>query len=396
MQRLFLVNSNEDIVKSYDDLLMDLNQPTLYLRPLKDVNGLYDLYLHIIISLLHNQALSFYGDGAQTEIKFTNNLKLQSIDDCLEIIKTNNGWLLELATSGTTGVPKKVQHTLQTLTRNIKVSASKEQDVWGLAYNPQHMAGLQVFFQALFNKNTIVNLFGLSKNAIEENIEKYQITHLSATPTFYKLLLPASKTFDQVQQVTFGGEKYNATLELHLKATFPNAKFTNVYASTEAGALFAAKGDVFSIKESLQQLIKIVDNEIFLHQSLFSNSADLKIEDGWYATGDMVSITSDQPLSFQFVSRKNEMINIGGSKVNPNEVEELLMQLDGIVDAKVFGKPNSLMGTILCADVVGDNLTDKDIKLYLKNHLPEYMVPRIIKFVSEIALTSTGKKSRTN
>lgn len=122
----------------------------------------------------------------------------------------------------------------------------------------------------------------------------------------------------------------------------------------------------------------------------------MQLQDGWYLTGDMVQIIITEPITFQFVSRKNEMINIGGSKVNPNEVEEHILENEAVTDAKVFGKPNSLMGTILCADIVLNKVTttEKDIKVFLKERLPEYMVPRIVKFVPAIAMTDTGKKSR--
>ena len=95
-----------------------------------------------------------------------------------------------LFTSGTTGRPKKVSHTLSGLSRFARVGANHVDDVWGFAYNPTHMAGLQVFLQALFNGNTVVRLFGLGRGEIFSAIADYRITHISATPTFYRMLLP--------------------------------------------------------------------------------------------------------------------------------------------------------------------------------------------------------------
>lgn len=390
MDRLFLINEKESIIRTYDDLLFELNQPNEVSFPSKSL-GLYETFFRIILSLLKDSALRF--DEPTLEL-YKNGVKFNSFEDCLNKIRESKSWTLELATSGTTGIPKTVKHNLSSLTRNVKVTPDRKNDVWGFAYNPHHMAGLQVFFQAFFNQNPIVNLFGLSKEEIEEHILKYGVTHISATPTFYKLLLPTNKVFDKVKQVTFGGEKYNPDLESQLKLVFPMAKFTNVYASTEAGSLFAANGDVFSIRESLKDAVKIMNGEIWLHQSLLSVSDDLKVVDGWYATGDMVDFVSADPLKFKFISRKNEMINIGGSKVNPNEVEDIILKMNGVKDVKVFGKPNSLMGTILCADIIAESLSDKEVKAFVKTHLPEYMVPRIIKFVESVELTSTGKKSR--
>ena len=70
------------------------------------------------------------------------------------------------------------------------------------------MAGLQVFFQAFENQNTLVNVFSLARNEVYSLIEKYSVTHISATPTFYRLLLPFEKEYSSVQRITFwGGEK---------------------------------------------------------------------------------------------------------------------------------------------------------------------------------------------
>ncbi|MBK8710848.1 MAG: acyl--CoA ligase [Niastella sp.] len=320
----------------------------------------------------------------------------KSLDDYINILKKTTSWKLEMATSGTTGLPKKVVHSFSSLTRSIKINEHRKADVWGLAYNPTHMAGMQVFFQSFLNKNTIINLFGLNRSQIFSSLDEYGISHISATPTFYKLLLPATEVFKNVKQITFGGEKFSEVVQNSMRQLFPLAKFTNVYASTEAGALFAATGDHFTISDKINPFVKIVENELWIHEKLIANSSDLQLQDGWYLTGDMVQIIITEPITFQFVSRKNEMINIGGSKVNPNEVEEHILENEAVTDAKVFGKPNSLMGTILCADIVLNKVTttEKDIKVFLKERLPEYMVPRIVKFVPAIAMTDTGKKSR--
>lgn len=401
MKQLFIVNVNENIEKSYEDLLNDINALEFTFHTSIQASNIYDLYLQLIRSIMLNEEVKFDASnlsGQQTSesVKIKNPYQGLTFDSLVETLQRNSKWGLEMATSGTTGVPKKVVHSFTSLTRSVKINHKRKGDVWGLAYNPQHMAGLQVFFQALLNKNTIVNIFGLNKNQIYTCIKDYQISHISATPTFYKLLLPANDVFNNVKQITFGGEKFSEGLQSNLIQLFPNAKFTNVYASTEAGALFAAEGNNFTINEKIKHLIKIEENELVIHSSLIANSADLKLENGWYYSGDLVNILTQEPITFNFISRKNEMINIGGSKVNPNDVEELIIAINGISDAKVFGKANSLMGNILCADVVrvNDSLSEKEIKTFLKEKLPEYMVPRIIKFVSEIAVTATGKKSR--
>jgi len=98
---------------------------------------------------------------------------------------------------------------------------------------------------------------------------------------------------------------------------------------------------------------------------------------------------------FKFVSRKNELINVGGYKVNPNEVEEILLQNTKIKNTKVFGKPNAVLGNILSAEIVlfeNQQMDESEIRNYLEEKLQNYKIPRRISFVEEIGLTRTGKK----
>ena len=108
-----------------------------------------------------------------------------------------SGFALTLFTSGTTGRPKQVTHSLEGLTRMLKVSASHEPNVWGLAYNPTHIAGVQVILQAFFNGNPLVNLFQASREEIVRALVEHKVTHLSATPSFYRLLLRWSRKTGQ-------------------------------------------------------------------------------------------------------------------------------------------------------------------------------------------------------
>jgi acyl-coenzyme A synthetase/AMP-(fatty) acid ligase len=101
---------------------------------------------------------------------------------------------------------------------------------------------------------------------------------------------------------------------------------------------------------------------------------------------------------FRFKSRKNELINVGGYKVNPGEVEEVINSLDGIRQSLVYGKPNSVLGNVLCAEVQlneGAILNELEIRKALKGKLQDFKIPRRIKFVENFTLTRTGKLKRT-
>ena len=324
-------------------------------------------------------------------------LNLKGAEDLIQRVRTSSSHI-SLFTSGTTGVPKTIEHSVESITRNIKSDDRFRGNVWGFAYNPTHMAGIQVFFQAFFNGNTLVNIFGLGKQDILKSIEKFGISHISATPTFYRLLVPSSTTFPTVKQITFGGEKSDKALHQKVAEIFPEAKIRNVYASTEAGALFASKDDGLVIPEAMKEKIRIEEGELLIHKSLLGKASAFNDENAWYASGDMIEFLDEQEQVFRILARKSEMINVGGYKVNPNEVEAALRSMEGIQESKVYGMPNSVLGNILCADIVkaDEAITEPDIKKFLASSLQSFKVPRKIFFKDAIALSRTGKIDRKN
>ena len=320
-----------------------------------------------------------------------------SMDDVVAALKQSQSEIT-IFTSGTTGQPKKVVHSISTLTRAVRLGERYAGQIWAYAYNPTHMAGLQVFFQAFENQNTLVNVFGKSREEVYQQIADKQITHISATPTFYRLLLPFEKPYESVIRVTLGGEKSDQHLYHAIGKIFPNAKINNVYASTEAGSLFAAKGDCFQIPEAIRDKFKVVDDELLIHNSLLGSSESFKFTDDFYHSGDLIEWVDKEAGLFRFKSRKNELINVGGYKVNPGEVENAIMAMEGVRQTLVYGKANSILGNVLCADVQleeGFALTELDIKKTLDAQLQDFKIPRRIKFVEEMSLTRTGKLKRS-
>jgi len=415
MEKTFLVH--DETVYTYNRLLKDLSNldnysPFLYVKD----NHPYTIFLKMIHSLVYDYPVEILdGDFSAEELRelkihirdltkvytIKNQLTFQNVDKVISRINEVENWQLTLYTSGTTGKPKKVSHPFSTLARNVKRHEKFGDDVWAFAYNPSHIAGLQVFLQALLNQNTIVYVFGKAMKKLPELMESYRVTSISATPTFYRNAMPYLQTgvYPSVKQVTFGGEKYDSSLEEKIQSIFQNAKINNIYASTEAGSLFTAQGDIFNIKQDHQNLIKITEQkELYIHQSLLGNSSSFLLEDEWFNTGDLVEVIDES--HFKFVSRQSDMINIGGYKVNPLEVEKVLSQVPGIKDILVKGKKNSVTGEIVVADVIKVEEVDgkelkKAIKQFASPHLQEWKVPRIIKFVDELPMTRTGKKVRT-
>lgn len=400
---IFLADQSSEF--TYHRLIEDLNQKNGYFNHYfyKD---LYSFYLNLLFAITQNQDLVLvdtdwskeevanYNILPDEETSVKNPSKVNSINELTEAV-INSKSTITLFTSGTTGQPKKIKHPLHNLLRNIKINENQRNLIWGFAYNPTHMAGLQVFLQAIVNGNSLINIFNNSRVEVFEKIKKYNISNISGTPTFYRLLLPIEETFPQVKRITLGGEKSNEKLLENVQKLFPESKINNVYASTEAGAIFSAHGEFFKIKSQLQDFIRVEENELYLHQSLLGKSEELDEVKDFYATGDLIEWIDEENKIFKFVSRKNELINVGGYKVNPNEVEEVLLQNPKIKDAKVFGKPNAVLGNILLAEILlfeNQDLEEAEIRNYLEEKLQNYKIPRKISFVEEIGVTRTGKK----
>ena len=402
---IFLFDNGEEY--TYDDLLRELNERTTY-YPYYKSSDVFSYFVNLIKALSASQPLVLLdSDINPSEIDGLDESKVnvaesigfssfQTMDDVVETVQ-NSKSKITIFTSGTTGQPKKVVHSISTLTRSVRIGDRYRNQIWAYAYNPTHMAGLQVFFQAFENQNTLVNVFNQSREYVYQQIRNKSITHISATPTFYRLLLPFEQTYESVIRVTLGGEKSDQHLYDSIMMIFPKAKINNVYASTEAGSLFAAKGDCFQIPESIKDKFKVVDDELLIHKSLLGSSDSFKFTDDYYHSGDLIEWVDEAQGLFRFKSRKNELINVGGYKVNPGEVEVAIQNIEGVRQAMVYGKANSILGNVLCADVVLEpsfTLTELDIKKVLGSQLQDFKVPRRIKFVEEISLTRTGKMKR--
>jgi len=402
---VFLYNNGK--AYGYDDLLRSLNKDASY-YPYYKTSDVYAYFVNLIKALAASKPLVLLdSDINPSEIEGLDESKInvaesiasasfQSMDEVVAAVKVSQSEIT-IFTSGTTGQPKKVVHSICTLTRSVRMGEKYQGQIWAYAYNPTHMAGLQVFFQAFENQNTLVNVFNQSREYVYQQICEKGITHVSATPTFYRLLLPFEQAYESVVRVTLGGEKSDQHLYDSIAKIFPNAKINNVYASTEAGSLFAAKGDCFQIPEAIKDKFKVVDDELLIHKSLLGSSDSFKFTDDYYHSGDLIEWVDEAQGLFRFKSRKNELINVGGYKVNPGEVEVAIQDIEGVRQAMVYGKANSILGNVLCADVVleaGTELTELDIKKALGAQLQDFKVPRRIKFVDEISLTRTGKMKR--
>jgi len=386
---------------TYQQLLLDIQYRKSYYK-YPSVKNLYEFYCNLIFAIIHNRTIVFddtihENDERYQPIYIDHQYTISSVREIISAIKNSSSELI-LYTSGTTGRPKEIKHSISNLIRSVKEGNVYSKNVWALAYHPSHMAGLLVFFQAFLNTCTITNLFNRSRKEIMESIEQYSITNISATPTFYRLLLPFEKEFGNVSRITFGGEKSGKKLHDSIKKIFPNAKVNNIYASTEAGFLFKTSKDHFQITDDLKNLVRIDNGELLVHKSLLGVSETLETgNSSFYRTGDLVEIIDASKGFFKFKSRKNEMVNVGGYKINPNTIENVIQTIPEVKNTIVYGRSNSVLGNVLCCDIEffeNTTLEKTIIRKHLSSRLQNFEVPRKINFVEHIELTKTGKTKR--
>lgn len=349
---------------------------------------------------------------------------------------TGTGFSLELFTSGSTGLPVRVEHTLATLGRAVRTSAQHADDVWALALPPTHIAGVQVALQALANWNTLVDVTRLRADDAAEAIVRNGVTHVSATPTYYRLLAATKRIMAGVRAATVGGEPSDQALLGALREVFPNARLRNVYASTEAGTVLESEGDVFRIPREMEGRVCIRDGRLWVARALMgrvvigetvkrlggeavigetvrrSGGEAVKRSPGhgftvsrshgftvspshWHDTGDCVEVVSEAPLRFRIIGRWQEWVNVGGDKVNPREVEGVLRTHPAVLDVVVYGRANSVTGALLEAEVVRREaqLTETELRAFAAAHLQPFKVPRIIRFVERLATGRSGKSA---
>lgn len=322
-----------------------------------------------------------------------------------------------IPTSGTTGTPKLVAHTFRSLTRTVKSNAEiGRQFRWGQLYDLARFAGLQVFLNSILSGSTLV--FTRSGDPLGERVAhlaKHGCNAISATPTLWrKILMTAEACELHPRQITLGGEIVDQPILNALRAQFPKARISHIYASTEAGAAFTVNDGLSGFPRKLLDLPPAglelkVNAEGFLlirpelrEQSYLAGdtrlgSAQIFDEDGFVNTGDLVRLTDDRAF---FLGRANGTINVGGNKVPPEEVESVLHTIPGVRVARVYGKRSSITGTLVAADIqVEAGVTELDalrraIASYCAESLPGYKVPAMIRFVSEIETNGTGKVVR--
>lgn len=320
-----------------------------------------------------------------------------------------------ILTSGTTGKPKAAEHTWQGLCRPVRQSDAIRGTRWLLTFRPHLYAGLQVMLQCLLNRGTLVMPTAESgADAVVQLAADAGVEYASATPSYWRWLLTfAGDRIGNIplKQITLGGEAVDqATLDA-LRTVFPNARLVHIYATTELGRCFSvtdglegfpsrfleetsADGVQMRVEDSGELVVRSA-NAMNGYDGATAATADSP-QSAWFPTGDLVEPIGDR---YRFVGRVTEMINVGGNKVYPLEVENFLRTIPGIADARVYGEASSIVGELVKCDVVlADGFEERSVKAEIQSRavqeLTTYQRPRFIAIVDEIARTAAGKTKR--
>jgi len=379
MQKLLFIDSQNDIKLTYQDIFETLNNG--YSGTLENPRTYFS---YLLYSLLNSVDMDLRRKEEEISIPATKILYTEPALFSKTISNSRINFIL--SSSGTSGIRKVIQQPIQRLLKNVKYKAAYRDCIWGLAFNPLHIAAVQVILTALINTNTIVQLYKKQPNVVFEALQKNKVTHLSATPSFYRQLL-TGRTYSGLKHATLGGEMSNKQIVEDISRVFPNAQLSNLYATTETGTILRSKNAIFELDE---ECMKVENNQLYLHRSLYQK----KTENEWCATGDLVEIVSKQPLQIQFLGRNTRICNVGGENVILNLVNERILQIPEVKMARTYSKENAVVGNIVLAEVVlkkEGSLSEKQLKNLLRTSLEDFEVPRIIKFVQTIAVTENNK-----
>jgi len=312
---------------------------------------------------------------------------------------------LVLFTSGSTGEPKAAVHDLARLLEKFLVLRPAWRTLAFLVFD--HWGGLNTLFHALANGSTLVALQGRDPDDICALIEAHRVELLPASPTFLNLLL-MSRAYERhdlssLRVITYGTEPMPEPTLRRLVATFPGVKLQQTYGLIEVGVLRSQSRSADSLwvrlgGEGFQTRVREGMLEIRAESAMlgYLNAPSPFTEDGWFMTGDAVEVDGD---FFRILGRKSELINVGGEKVYPAEVEGVIQEMENVVEATVWGERNALVGRVVCAQVLLKNPEDpgtvaRRVKAYCRERLEPFKVPVRVVVGGESTVSERMKKNR--
>jgi acyl-CoA synthetase (AMP-forming)/AMP-acid ligase II len=308
-----------------------------------------------------------------------------------------------VATSGTSGPPKLVEHSWDSLLAAARLAEQWHGLGWVLVYDATRWAGIQVWLQSLLTGGKLVVPTSRDPDSVLRAVVAEGATVLPATPTLLRRLLTSGDRAllaqARLERITLGGEAADAALLEHARAAFPGVRIGQVYATTELGEVFRVTDGLPGfpanwLGRSLPGGARLGmrrDGELLVQLS--RDTAEI-------ATGDLVERRGDRCV---FTGRRSDVIIVGGAKVLPRRVEEVLRGAPGIAEARAYGMPSAVTGELVAAEIVltdplPEGASPESVRAAAlaacRAGLEPHGVPRILDIVKKIATTPAGKVPR--
>ena len=336
------------------------------------------------------------------------NIKSEASHKIINDLQTSKCAGLILFSSGSTGAPKAMIHNLDTLVDSY--GDKKQKQINMLVFLMfDHIGGINTMLNILSMNATMIIPQNRNADDICKLIEEYKIAVLPSSPTFLNLIL-INRSYEKydlssLRMITYGTETMPEGLLGRLKAVFSKVKFLQTFGTSETGiAATSSKSSSSTFMkiddENLEY--KIVDNELWLRSKTqilgyLNRSMESFTNDGWFKTGDLVEL--DNEGFIKIIGRNKEIINVGGQKVLPSEVESVLLGMDEIEDCLVYGEQNAITGQSVSCDVVlKHGIDDSGFKIlvrkFCKDKLDSFKIPTRVNVVQKTEFTERFKKSR--
>lgn len=336
------------------------------------------------------------------------NIKSEASHKIINDLQTSKCAGLILFSSGSTGAPKAMIHNLDTLVDSY--GDKKQKQINMLVFLMfDHIGGINTMLNILSMNATMIIPQNRNADDICKLIEEYKIAVLPSSPTFLNLIL-INRSYEKydlssLRMITYGTETMPEGLLGRLKAVFSKVKFLQTFGTSETGiaATSSKSSNSTFMKIDDENLeYKIVDNELWLRSKTqilgyLNRSMESFTNDGWFKTGDLVEL--DNEGFIRIIGRNKEIINVGGQKVLPSEVESVLLGMDEIEDCLVYGEQNAITGQSVSCDVVlKHGIDDSGFKMlvrkFCKDKLDNFKIPTRVNVVQKTEFTERFKKSR--
>lgn len=294
---------------------------------------------------------------------------------------------LILFTSGSTGKPKAILHDFSAFLQRYRQPRPALTTLNFLLFD--HIGGINTLFHTMFNGGRIIIPSGRDPHSVAEDLKRRDVELLPVTPTFLRLwhLAGIKPDFPALKIISYGTEQMDQATLTKTANAFPDVDIRQTYGMSELGILrlrTRKRDELWISIDGKSAETRVKAGELLLRSPTrmmgYLNAPNPFDRDGWYATGDMVETDGDW---LRLTGRKDSIINVGGIKVYPAEVEQLALAYNGIKFAKAFAGRNPLTGMhveLLCETDGQTDIAEQDFRKYLAAGLPAHARPRRIKF----------------